>query len=373
MQKKLTLLISLALAPCCHAPHADNSALNMIGGKQGGKLSTVFILGTCSAVKIGTYSFLSAAHCFFDNDKGSLQDYYVKGATIRMTNADSIDVNQASTVTIVSIHAHPSWTDACKGGCAGQLYAPERTTNVPADIALINIQEKTPFGQAALATASVPDHQSVYMNGYGCKYGINARDNSTRQKQNAKLTTLDAESLNFTIEEPITDRNAVHDAYILTPGTYYGGTSICYGDSGGPVFDTGGRVVGVNVFYSFDKMKKDDPGVSRVNWHARIDNSTNNKVADWIKNTMQETTAEVPRMSGDGTGGAGDSPSDNELCEQQRTDLLATEKISEDDYKTYHFLNQIPLFNENQSDIVGWVACSAGVGQLRKKLAAAHN
>ncbi len=304
------LLATLTLGSGCAAdasdavpaPPVESKVEGLIGGApvaQGDYRATVGINNDCSATKVGTHHFLTAAHCvqlprpsnpdeeaqlppdYLSN--GGVRAAYLPGADIEISWGLHANDQSQGTFTIEETVIHPSWWDC--------LYCRERPTVMGmADIAVIRLLEPTPqIPQARVEVGDVRPGQKVVKVGYGCQDRV--PDNLGSAADGEGLGPLKAEE-GWTL--PVNESappggsfrggfEPIDESYLITGGhaRYSGFGSLCLGDSGGPLYLAGVpdlRVVGVNSDYTF----YGPPGISWSDWHTRTSLASQHGIGFWL-------------------------------------------------------------------------------------------
>lgn len=304
------LLPTLILGLGCAAdateavPAVENKVEGLIGGApvaQNEYRATVGINNDCSATKVGSHLFLTAAHCvqlprprspeeeanlppdYLSN--GGVREAYLPGSSIQISWGLHANDQSKGTFTIEETIIHPSWWDC--------LYCRTwPTVTGMADIALIRLLEPTPqIPRARVEVGDVRPGQKVVKVGYGCQDGVPPDQESAADGEG--LGPLKAEE-GWTVpasESTPTGRSfpggfePIDESYLTTSGhwRYSGFGSLCLGDSGGPLYLAGVpdlRVVGVNADYLF----YGHPEISWSDWHTRTSLASRHGIGFWLAN-----------------------------------------------------------------------------------------
>src|SRR5690606_26916669 len=229
----------------------ESKSQNLIGGApvaQGDYAATVGINNNCSATKVGSHLFLTAAHCVqaATPEEGErndgLGDNYVGGSTIQLNWGLDGNDHPQGTYTIEETLMHPSWY--CSNGCGGI----QQSHQGGADIALIRLiddeDNDTPqIPEATVELSDIPPGQRVVKVGYGCQNGLPLE--GAPQESLGPLKA--APGWTVPVEESTPYRSSValiegfepvDESYLITGGQrrYSGFASQCLGDSGGPLY-----------------------------------------------------------------------------------------------------------------------------------------
>lgn len=285
-------------------PAVESKHEGLIGGTpvaQGDYRATVGINNDCSATKVGSHLFLTAAHCvqlprptnpqeeadlppdYLSN--GGVREEYLPGSSIQISWGLHANDQFKGTFTIEETIIHPSWWDC--------LYCRTWPTEVGmADIALIRLVDSTPqIPQALVEVGDVRPGQKVVKVGYGCQDRV--PDNQESAADGEGLGPLKAED-GWTVpvhesrlpgSAPRGGFEPIDESYLITSGhgRYSGFGSLCLGDSGGPLYLDGVpdlRVVGVNSDYTF----YDQPGISWSDLHTRTSLASQHGIGFWLAN-----------------------------------------------------------------------------------------
>ena len=268
--------------------------------------ATVGINDDCTAAKIGSRLFLTAAHCvalgrpthgmpapenYPPND--GLRDDYLPGKKLLIYwGLDANDEKQGKFV-IARTTIHPSWW-ACP------LCTDAILDSGAADIAVIELAEDTPqIPEARVELTRIADGAQVVKVGWGCeeRTNVDATELHLGRFKLASASTIPVSAIR-PYEGRMSDEQeaAVGASYLITPGHAQDekSASLCLGDSGGPLYladESDPRVVGVNSNYSF-KTPEDESdlgGVSWADWHTRTSLGSGNGIGEWLRSLKANT------------------------------------------------------------------------------------
>jgi len=262
--------------------------------------STVGINDDCTAAKIGSRLFLTAAHCVAlgrpvhgmpppENypPNGGLRDDYLPGKRLSIYWGLAANDGKQGKFVIARTSIHPSWW-TCPV-CGDPIL-----DSGAADIAVIELGEDTPQIPAArVELSNIATGAEVVKVGWGCeeRTNVDAGDlHLGRYKLSSAATIPVSEIRRY--DGRITDEQeaAVGASYLVTAGHAKdpNSASLCLGDSGGPLYlpdESDPRIVGVNSNYSFKppEDESDQGGVSWADWHTRTSLSSGTGIGDWLK------------------------------------------------------------------------------------------
>ncbi len=212
----------------------------------------------CTATKIASQRFLTAAHCVVNTSQGTIDTTFTPGSKIRVSNV----VAPAGPADFVwlhveQVHLPPEFVQALKalheyqGKLIGQYRETysgaelERrvrhvesqnhiTSRIP-DLAIVEVRDRTAkIPMARIDFNPLAANEPVHLVGYGCE-GFDKR------KNNADGSRMGRRNWGETRVIRVDPVNFYTFAHRMRPGA----PSLCPGDSGGPVM-RGGRVVGVH-------------------------------------------------------------------------------------------------------------------------------
>ncbi|WP_437636846.1 carbohydrate-binding domain-containing protein [Sorangium sp. So ce854] len=296
-------LLPLVLAACVgdnDAPtseHVDASSDELIGGRPAleAEVPATIEVSDCTGAKVGPRHFLIAAHCVDDDNTGGVGSNHLPGSTVAITDDNGPSGIQRRNLTVQETHIFPAWTSSrrsCHRHCINIL-----NPYHPPDVAVIVVDEDTPdIPEATVDGDPVLPGTEVIIAGYGCENGVDRPTPPARLKIET-VTTLPASALihegSYVVPEDAAD---VAGANVITEGvlTDPAAASLCPGDSGGPLYRTGTSqqlIVGVNSYYTFS----DESGISRTNWHTRLDSAARYDVLTWLKDLGVNTQGGGPR------------------------------------------------------------------------------
>lgn len=283
MIRTATLLLAFLLAACGETglapPGGDTAGYGptLTGGtpaRPGEFPATLNIKGNCTASRVGPRHVLVAAHCVHDAAANRVHPSFAPGASIGLTNSLTLTATTPFlTYTVEQTYLHPAWTAACRRPC----YVNVLSGSYPPDVAVIVLRQplSPALPEAAVEVSrSAAAGQAAVITGYGCERGLNGGAPSPPR---LKLDRL------LLAQSTITDARFT-GSYFMSPGqrTRPSDASLCYGDSGGPVYrnDLQMRtVIGVNAYYSFS----DSSGISTYNWHTRLDSASRHDIGGWLR------------------------------------------------------------------------------------------
>jgi hypothetical protein len=198
----------------------------------------------CAATKVGTFHFLTAAHCIFDEKQGAVRPSFQDGARFKILSGASLRDGERLAVTVEKSEIHPSFLEPRSG--------PKKAPPSFADVAVVKIREQTPGLRIAPIdySPSLPG-DPVLISGHGCSWPWGGR-----------VSEVSGSMMHFK-----------SNAGETTPVP-----ALCHGESGGPVFrERSGelRVMGVNS----------RPGAIE-SLIARLDNGGPQTVASWLRQKL---------------------------------------------------------------------------------------
>ena len=285
IQGSLVFLTALQLAACGGQEDEDpevkaiaTAEKGLIGGGQAGNGdwdSTLEING-CTAARVGPRHIITAAHCVQNRINGrgfhNVRDGFRPGDLLRITNSKTFVAGTFFFRQIASATMHPSWTQACTGGCPNNLAT---LWPYPPDIAVIRVTSDLPSGipMAKIDARPIARNERMTILGYGCETSLNNPGTSVQRR--LKFERLRSQT-------PL--NSAMQHEYIASPGMSQNPSeaSLCFGDSGGPVYRgwsrSGTKIVGINAYYTFTS----NSGVSFQNLHTDLSRDNPHDVVNWL-------------------------------------------------------------------------------------------
>ncbi len=218
----------------------------------------------CSATKIGTYRFLTAAHCVADTSTGAVASAFAVGRPIQVSNAVAPARRDFLLLHLERADLHPDfklalehfyeykeklitgYRERYKGVDLElrirKIESDNRFTSSHPDLAVVTVRERTPgIPNAEIDFEPLTAEDQVNLVGYGCEAGQDVAPVSKYGRRRwGETRVIRIDPVNF---------------YTFAHQMRTGAPSLCPGDSGGPVMREG-KVVGVHgtVYGLSDKL-----------------------------------------------------------------------------------------------------------------------
>lgn len=171
----LTLILSFSLLglAACRARSPLKSDPKLAGGEfaRAGLFPAAVAIPGCTATKIASHLFLTAAHCVIDVGLRGMAKQFVDGATFNLYYGVQLAHAVKFPVKVRRAVVHPSYVAALRAHALSKKSGLFSGTDESVDIALVEIVEETPgISVAVLSDRSPSDGMPIVIGGYGCEY-----------------------------------------------------------------------------------------------------------------------------------------------------------------------------------------------------------
>lgn len=313
--RPVVIALSTLFAACSVATSEEavsSSDSNLVGGSaatDGEFPSTFLIRSNCTVSKVGPRHILTAGHCVFDESAHALDLAFQPGQELQISSHAFVDSSTEPFIVlkIAAVHLPPVFAEDVTPPQQIRVLQPSAAP----DVAIIEVAPESEAGLSSIPAATidlstVAPGDKVIIGGYGCDKGVTDAVKFDYSKQQLKMqstATLPSSSIvhagsYLTSLSTPWAKNLVQQ-YFFTPGQSFDASqaSICPGDSGGPVYRDDGtkqHIVGVNAYYSFPPSASDPHGISRTNWHTRLDLASRFDTGTWLASLGVNVTGGTP-------------------------------------------------------------------------------
>lgn len=277
----VTASICLAIGTMAIAHGIVREDAQLVGGTptvgESSPFPSVVELSTgCTATKVGSKTFLTAAHCVFDFAARGKQSDYHDNATLSITNNPNPRSTSWKSVTIETTIVDPGFQTACSA-----VTCDDDIVNTSLDVAVFRIKEDTAsIPVAAVDYRFVLPADPVFIMGYGCEtgsgpsapQGVPGDPTLPFGRLKYQATRVSRDTVAELVGIPVLSPSHLLNFFTAGKPTDPTSASLCPGDSGGPVIlnlPEGRYVVGVNSGGYGDSATDATP----VNQHARLTNA----------------------------------------------------------------------------------------------------
>ncbi|WP_281556810.1 trypsin-like serine protease [Thalassomonas sp. RHCl1] len=283
MFKKILLpvAIALSLSPVAGAVSLDKAgkatgpSIQLIGGSTTSDWpSTVqfFVSGgsACTAVKIASHRYLTAAHCLIDKTTGEVESSAFFGARIYLSNVQQPTTSSGWTFnTLGQVMLHSSYVSEV----LSRINSNESTNGAGMhsfDVATFTLQNTTPYPVSEVDFTEVSPGDNITLVGYGCeeKVGESRSGYGRKKAGDTYALAIDAYDNHPGYGAYYAGKAAevfYHNVVVAAPKLDSSAPGLCPGDSGGPAFKNN-KVVGVGAYYSF----MDSSGIAYTNMETKL-------------------------------------------------------------------------------------------------------
>lgn len=275
MGKTFSLIFSISILLI-----ANTSSFAMVGGTMhpmsSGSSSrfpaTITINQGCTAAKIGPRTFITAAHCVYNYSTGGWAAPFDGSGTLYITNhPNPITGTTWMPASVEVVIPAPGYRLGCLG--TPPCYHEVMKATGP-DVALFRINEETTWIPEASIEFNrrLNSGEPVTLTGYGFESysDLSSRVPSDPAFADGRLkytsSGVEDAALPLSVGDPAGAFTLFH---FFSRGIAFGmPAGINYGDSGGPVYSSNGKIVGINSAMGGSVAS---PFVPRYHVHARLD------------------------------------------------------------------------------------------------------
>lgn len=250
--------------------NATNSFGFLIGGKKAAAnqyKSSVFINDSCSASKISSKFFLTAAHCVYDYSHGLIRENYLPLEDFTVKTHYGV----SKVLTVKKTHIHYTFVDVVEEKLR-QNQTGDTAPFAAFDIAIIEVNENSSEIPAAKIDFNyIKPDTVITIGGYGC---VDQKWSKVTEVLYKIMTTKTVPESTLSFDSYSRNLSQAYNHNIYSKGFKMDSksASLCPGDSGGPAY-VNNKIVGINSQYIF----VDRSGLSYINLHTRL-----SEVQDWV-------------------------------------------------------------------------------------------